>query len=138
MRKLSALISVLVCCSVLGSCQYDLYGGKRPFNYGAAKWVCENPFVWFVIDPNVEDYYSPKGEIQVNNETLRFQLFFGHGTNEVSFKIIKHYGLGDKRLELSGECAFSPEKLIVTIDRETDTTFDGQYSILIFTRISTE
>lgn len=138
MRKIIVLICIGACCIALSSCNYDLYYGKRPFDYGAAKWICEEPSAWFVVDPNSEEYYRPKGEIQLNNETMQFELFFIVETNFVAFQIIMDSSLNDEPLELKGECEFSPQNLTVKVDQETDTIFNGQYDILIFTRTSTE
>lgn len=37
---------------------------------------------------------------------------------------------------LSGSCAFSSDKLIVTVDKESDTLLNGCYDTLVFVRTS--
>lgn len=120
---LLAAISILLC-----SCNFDRYDGKRPFDYGAAKWVCEEPTAWFVVNPDAEDYYSPKGEVTVNDETLKFELIFVHETNTVFFNT------ETSEIGFDGECEFSSEKLIIKVDKQTDTLFGGRYDELVFVR----
>jgi hypothetical protein len=41
-------------------------------------------------------------------------------------------------LLLKGTCEFNPEELIVTIDKETDAIFDGQFDSITFVSNPTE
>ena len=135
------LVGLVALCLLLSGCNFDIYGGKRPFDYGAAQWVCENPSAWFVVNPDDEDYYCPKGEVCVDDKTLQFELIFVTGTDLVFFKIINtsaaYYG-GYRDAGFDGECTFSSSEFVITIDKETDTVFGGQYDTLTFTRISSE
>lgn len=135
-----AVLSVVLILAFIG-CNFDPYYGKRPFDYGAATWVCENPSAWFVVNPDVDDYYQPEGEIQLNDETMQFKLFFVPETNLVFFVIIKNSVSNNEECYDSGfdgECIFSPEKLVIKVDKDTDTVFDGQYDELVFTLTPTE
>ena len=42
------------CCAVLLLCACDPYDGYRPYDYGEAKWVCEEYDAWFLIDENLK------------------------------------------------------------------------------------
>lgn len=126
-------ILALVCCVILMgiclvSCSIDPYSGKRPYDYGAAKWVCEDPQIWFVVDPDADVYYDPKGEIQVGDRTYSITLYFVDGSKTVLFDI------AETDYELEGECEFYPDKLVVKVDKKRSTLFDGKYEELIFNR----
>ena len=120
------LITFLLCLFFCG-CNFDTYYGKRPFDYDNAIWICENPCGWFLIDHNEDEYYNPKGEIEIDEKKIRIQLFFIHETEYV----ILSDGLG---ADTFGECIFSPQKLIIKVDKEDDAIFEGKYDELIFIR----
>jgi len=50
---------------LLTSCNIDLYAGKRPADFGKAKWICDTPVAWFSVDENATD--EAKGEIIIND-----------------------------------------------------------------------
>jgi hypothetical protein len=136
LRKCIAILIVLsIIC--LTSCNFDPYGGTRPIDYGETCWVCENPPANFTVDPLLEDYYYPEGEIKINNNLLKFKMYFIHGTNEVLVKIIDEYSSAQAPADIvgfDGYCTFSKDKLIIKIDKETDNLFNGKYNELIFVR----
>lgn len=105
------------------------YSGKRPYDYGKATWVCESPDAWFIVNASEddEDFIYPKGEITIGNKTIKFTLSFGHG------KAAAFMDENDDVI-LLGTCKFSSEKLIITVDKETDTLLDGQYDTITFVR----
>ena len=107
----------------------DFYSGKRPYDYGKATWVCESPDAWFIVNTPEDDerFVYPKGEIAVGDKTIKFTLSFGH-SNVASFTDKNH------NVILRGACKFSPEKLIITVYKETDTIFNGQYDTITFVR----
>ena len=63
----------LVCffAVILSGCMCDPYAGKRPSDYDDAKWVCEEPNIWFEVNSDEEESYYPKGEIVYNNQTIQ-------------------------------------------------------------------
>lgn len=138
MRKISVLLAVIICCVVLSSCNFDPYYGKRPIDYGAAKWVCEEPEAIFIVDPEAEDYYSPKGEVCWNDEALPIQFFFVHETNRVLVHEIVAENSDKEPLEFDGDGEFSEYEFIMHIDKEKDTFFEGQYDTLTFKRTDLE
>mgnify|MGYP000758587523 CR=1 FL=1 len=141
MQKVLSIAFACLLCFGLSSCNFDLYYGKRPFDYGAAKWVCDEPSIWFVIDPDAKEYYNPYGEIEINNQAMICRFFFIQGTNQLFIQIEGNDTAGSTEYlncEMSCECEFSSEKMIATIDKEKDTIFNGQYTELVFTRIPTE
>ena len=141
MRKAFALILGVILALSLGGCNYDLYSGKRPYDYGAAKWVCEEASVWFTVDPDAKEYYSPEGEIQIGDQTKPCKLFFIHQTDQVSLTILKTERPNDNELydgELEGVCTFSPDRLVIKVDTGNDTIFGGKYEELIFVRTPIE
>ena len=128
MKKIILVLVILSFLLLIG-CNIDPYDGERPFDYGDAEWVCEDPLAYFVIDADSEEYYSPRGEICLDDQLVEFQLIFVHGTDKVFLNVTSR----DVSGELNGECVFSPEKLIIIVNKETDTLFYGKYDELIFT-----
>lgn len=126
-------ILVLIMCS----CTFDPYSGRRPSDYGNAKWVCEELNAWFAVDLSQEDDGDPKGELELDGNRYPIKLYFIHQTNQV-FLVVMKSNLIDENTdmgELWGECSFSKEKLIIHInDPERDTLFDGKYESLSFYR----
>lgn len=96
----------------------DPYAGKRPFDYGVAKWVSRDPEIWFKIDENDREMFNEyfDGFIEINNEFVGIEVFFdkwdGFYISEKSNSIDAPF--------TRGTCKFSPEKLEVTIDKEAD------------------
>ena len=132
MKKAAVFICIFTCCFFLSNCNYYMYEGKRPYDYGAAKWVCQNPSAFFIVNPEDEEYYCPKGEMELDGQVVPFELGFTIKTNTVRFHFEGEYH--DYR-SFTGTCVFSPEKLIVKIDRDIITLFPDQYDELIFTRM---
>ena len=92
MKKNVVLLFICVILIMCG-CGYDRYYGKRPFDYGEAKWVCEEPSAWFVIEPESEDFTHPKGEIVWNKQT---------------FSVEYHFSSRIQRIESGIHCATAP------------------------------
>ena len=138
LRKILMVVLSVILIFVMSGCNYDLYYGKRPFDYGAATWVCESPSAWFVVNPEDDEYYSPKGEIICDNQTCRVKFRFVHGTNEVLIYIERDKLSGVSRYEICGKCKFSPEKFVIKIDKDRDDFFNGQYDEWVFIRTPAE
>ncbi|MBE5928288.1 MAG: hypothetical protein E7267_02795 [Lachnospiraceae bacterium] len=142
MHKLLIVVLSIVLIFVISGCNYDLYYGKRPFDYGAATWVCEEPSAWFVVNPDDDEYYYPKGELVVDNQTHQVGFCFVHGTNQVivyfrnSNNSSKYSGYD---YVLSGECIFSSEEFVINVfkDRE-DSLLNDYYDKLVFIRTPTK
>lgn len=118
----------------------DPYYGERPYDYGNAKWVCDSYNVWFEIDVSNEDIRRQKGEIEIDGVVYPCIILFAMQTDIVDIYI-------DYPLEallfnaaemnngiIAGECDFSPETLVIHVDREKDTLLNGKYETLTFHR----
>lgn len=138
MRKFMTWICVAVFCFTISGCGFDPYYGKRPFDYGEAKWTCDAPLAWFIVDPYADDYDSPTGVVQVNNQTIQFRLIFVHETNLVFFQTIDAGTAEYNNAELTGECVFSSTKFTIKVDTKTDSIFNGQYEELVFKKTLAE
>lgn len=125
---MGCILLVLITC---GGCVIatDFYAGKRPYDYGKATWVCESPDAWFVVNTQEDDkdYIYPQGEIAIGNKIIKFTISFGHGE-------VASFTDEDDNVILQGTCKFSPEKLIITVDKESDKLFNGQYDTITFVR----
>lgn len=117
---LASLIVAIVSLLVILSCHdeenfdmedigHDPYAGKRPFDYGVAKWVSRDPEIWFKIDENDREMFNEyfDGFIEINNEFVGIEVFFdkwdGFYISEKSNSIDAPF--------TRGTCKFSPEKL---------------------------
>ena len=130
MKKMFTVSCILLVLITLGGCVVatDVYTGKRPYDYGEATWVSESPDAWFIVaSQEDEDVIYPKGAFTIGSETIRFTLSFGHG-------IVAEFTDENDDEILLGTCEFSPEKLIITVDKKTDTLFDGGYDTITFVR----
>ncbi len=137
MKKLAVFLIMVPVLLIMNGCNFDPYDGKRPFDYGAAKWISEEPSAWFVVDPDDDEYYYPKGEIVIDNQAIQVRFRFINQTNRIFIDLINSNnssnitGYNDV---IDGECTFSPEKLIIKIEPEKDTLFHGQYDTITFVR----
>ena len=129
--KKTLIACILLILITLGGCTIavDFYSGKRPYDYGKATWVSESPDAWFIVNTPEEDenFMFPKGEIAIGVKTVKFTLSFGYGKT-ASFTDEN----GD--MILLGMCEFSSEKLIITVDKEKDTLFNGRYDTITFVK----
>ena len=129
LKKLLIISAILLMLMTFGGCVIatDFYSGKRPYDYGEATWVCESPDAWFVVNASEDDenFIYPTGEIAIGNKIIQFTLSFGHG------KVACFMDENDDVI-LLGTCKFSSEKLIITVDKETDTLFNGRYDTITF------
>lgn len=136
---------VFLCCilTLLITCACDPYSGKRPFDYGRATWICEEYSIWFCVDMEQEDYYYPKGKIQLNGNIYFCKFYFIHQTNQVSISVypLEYENISDAALdtnfmfgELHGECKFSEDSFVLFVDEARDTVFDGRVDQMIFVR----
>ncbi len=131
MEKAIAMGCILLMLITCGGCVIatDFYAGKRPYDYGKATWVCELPDAWFVVNTpeDDKDYIYPQGEIATDNKNIKFTISFGHGE-------VASFADENDNVILLGTCRFSPEKLIITVDKESDKLFNGQYDTITFVR----
>lgn len=134
MKKIAALLGVLVVILNLIGCNYDPYADKRPSDYGDSIWICELPSSWFVVDLSIEDYYDPEGEITVDGVIYRCKLYFIHQTNQVCIDVLSPAKSNKKMGEIWGECTFSEKSLIIYINHERDTIYNGKYETISFFR----
>jgi len=108
----------------------DYHSGKRPTDYGRAKWISESPDIWFIVkDPDIYgENLKSEGEIKVGGESISFTQWFDMGKSV-------YFSDGDQEL-FSGSCKFSPEKLVVKIYKDKDKVFNGEVDEIVFIRTS--
>ncbi len=136
MKRVCFLCLVLIISVFLTSCTWDPYSDKRPFDYGDAQWVCEDPYLCFTVDTTEENYYYPKGEIRINDSTYPCEFNFIHQTNQLYVVVYKseNFSIKNRLGEIEGECDFSSDVLVFHIDKNRDTIFDGKYDTMTFYR----
>ncbi|MDD3383013.1 MAG: hypothetical protein PHT83_05920 [Bacilli bacterium] len=117
---------------------YDRYSGKRPIDYPLTKWESELPNITFIV-PSIDELNNNElelsGSINLVGETKEITVWFPN-TNLVVIKEISEDLYLNSWLE--GSCNFSPENLIVTISKDNDTLFNGQYETITFVRSDLE
>lgn len=74
-KQIKLALAIVLCA---GFCACDINTGKRPYDYPPARWVCEEPNVWFEVDEGKYCY----GEITVDGKTTEIAVCFLNG-NEV-------------------------------------------------------
>ena len=134
MKKAGFLCLLLILTAIFTSCFWDPYSDKRPFDYGDAQWVCEELPIYFTVDTEEEEYYYPKGKIEIDGVIYPCEFFFIHKTNELGINVYKTEDLSPDNLlgEIDGDCDFFPDTLVFHIDKKWDTIFDGKYETLTF------
>jgi len=134
MKKIFLLIFISV--FVLCSCQYDLYAGKRPFDYPSTKWVSAEISAWFAIMEDDGFYNAPIGEMIIYDRATTIEVRFTHGTNQIH--IYKKYGFAndqsDRILLFEGTCKFSPEELKIKVVKNNDAILTELPNEIVFVR----
>lgn len=133
MKKIIIFIYITIVLLNLSACNYDPYSGRRPYDYGDARWSCDLIDAYFTVDLSKEDYYYPEGEMKINNTIYKFKLYFVHQTNQIFLSVFENKS-NLKIGELCGECSFSEKTLTIEVDSKRDTIFDGRYPTIIFIR----
>lgn len=146
MKKILSGIMTVVIIFVLSGCEdvlrwipnfgYHPYGGERPNDYPPAKWISETPDLWFEIPLFDDSSGRPEryeGQLTIDGQGEVIYVAFGYIDQ---IYIVKEND--DEPYTLEGHCKFSPEKLVVTVDKEKDTLLHGQYDTLTFVRYLSE
>lgn len=134
-----AIVFMLSGCDILRwipNFGYHPYVGERPYNYPPARWISETPDFWFdipIIDESSDYPDRYKGQLTVDGHSDVIYVAFGY-IDQIYF--VKESD--DKLYYLNGNCEFSPEKLVVTVDKETDTLLNGQYDTITFVRCESD
>lgn len=131
--KFFALLLIPV---LLTSCFLVTNVSKRPYFYGDAKWISEDPDIFFIVDNSMEYSWYLRGEVIYDGEIRLCVFSFIDNTDQVHVFIIddidKPY-LDAGIAGLFGVCSFSEEKLEIKVDKG-DTLFNGEYETLTFYR----
>lgn len=135
-RFIIVLLTISLSLAITG-CNYDKYDGKRPFDYGEAKWVCSDPNAWFYVHPDAEDYHTPTGELTLDDKVIDFKLTFPPETDLVTITAETNGNSKGFTLTTSGKCTFSPNEFTITIDKQGDEIFEGKCDRLVFVKENT-
>ena len=141
MKKLVIVVFCILIC--LTGCQFDPYSDQRPPDYGNAFWLCDEFNIWFVVDTEREDYYCPEGEIEIDDTAYFCKFYFIHQTNQLLISIypLEYANIPDESRNRSakigtieGECTFSENSFVFTIDAVKCDIFDEKPTQLTFQR----
>lgn len=143
-RLTAAVISVLLCASLLIGCtslpfdirryipgNADPWSGDRPTDYPNSRWESTAPAMWFAVpeEENEEGDISPAGEATLEGETIGFTMSFDRAIS------VFFYGDDGQGVILSGSCYFGENEMILEVDKDSDTLFHGAYDLITFTRV---
>lgn len=116
-------------------CKQDYYGNVKPQAYGPAKWVSDEPNMWFEVTTPPDDN-SPfdvplHGEMVLDDKIVKIAVFF-NPANSIDIAIEK--GKDQYEGSLLGLCKFGSEKLRVKVYKDRDELFNGKYRKITFVR----
>ena len=85
-KRIACLFLILSFLELCG-CMWDPYSGKRPFDYGEARWISEEGDMYF----NVEDEYTNPltGKIEISGKLYVCEYWFIHQTNQLSIDVFE-------------------------------------------------
>ena len=111
----------------------DINAGKRPYDYPPAKWVSEEPKMWFEIGESDNNPYALLEEINgylvLDGQNIEIEVFFDYGVG-VFFSEKGYY-----EPFTMGICKFFPDKLVVQIYKERDNFLNGLCDTITFIRV---
>ena len=135
MKKCFVIAIAILIFVLLSGC--DMHSGERPYDYPPAIWVSEKPKMWFEIGEFAgRSAESPPlmiyGNLLLDGQSIEIEVFFDKGSG-VYFTYPANQDATD-RLTTRGSCTFSPDKLVVKIDKERDKFLNGKYKTITFIR----
>lgn len=128
-KHISVILTIVVVLALFSGCQF--YGnrivgqGKRPTNFLGTIWVSKDPDIWFEVIGEQNGSRELKGYINKNGVLHDINL----GINGGGMIII-----GPPESGLTGQCEFYTHKLVIEVDKESDTLFNGAYDTIVFER----
>ena len=111
-RAAQCMAAALLCMLLLCAC--DPYDGYRPYDYGEAKWVCEEYGAWFTVKE--AENFQCYGEVVVDGEVREISVRFLKSV----FVAITPYEIVDGHTNpdyenpyWEGEAKFRPTELVL-------------------------
>ena len=131
------MLCVMFVCTC--GCNWNLFVGKRPPDYGDGVWICEEPKITYTVkmEYNEEEKMDIPESYAVTyingNEVF---LDFGFIGNAIRIYELKSVEPKEDTGEtfLNGTCKFSKTKFTIKVDTESDILFNGEYDELVFVR----
>lgn len=131
LKRIISVILLSVTILIFSGC--ILHQGERPTDYGPAKWISNDPNIWFEVletdDKLGTNRMSPIGQIILGNRSIDFTMHFDGGIT-----VYFYNADGKSGLLFSGTCNFSIDNLIVKINKNKDTVFNGEIDQIVFKR----
>lgn len=105
-KQIKLALAIVLCA---GFCACDINTGKRPYDYSPAKWVCEEPNVWFEVDEEKQCY----GEVHIGRKTISIALFFesGSGVQILPIEAVEQSPIDGTHILWSGQAKFSKTEM---------------------------
>ncbi len=133
-KALCLTIILLIIMGIFSGC--DVYSGRRPYDYGAATWVCSEPYMEYCVTEYTYggsvEYTDFIDVLKIENSDEEYEILFSYGD---AAYIWKKYGNSyETDCLLTGSCRFSGKRFKIIVDKESDKLFDGKYDQLVFVR----
>lgn len=93
--------------------------------------------MWFDVESPYEDaskVVEMEGQLVVDGECVSVVVCFDY-TDKI---YIRRKEAKNTPCVLKGSCAFSPDVLVVKVEKETDSLLNGKYDTITFVRTETE
>lgn len=134
MKRILIICLTFLLFTLFHGCNFIPHQGERPFDYPPARWISENPNIWFDVvshDGNPSRRSEPKGKVELTGRSVEIIVGF-----DITNRIFVRENINASNPQgFNGTCKFNPEKLIVTVNKEKDTLFHGEYDTITFIRI---
>lgn len=135
MCKIKRVILVILCLAMivttLAGCQTGYYTARQPKMSETDIWISEDPAGYFIWD---NEYVGHMGEILLDGELYPFEILFDQGTGSELYKRDGLETTPDRTKLLSADCKFSPDKLVLKIDKFDGFLYSDYYDKIIFER----
>ena len=125
-RLISALSFFIILSMIMTGC-VDLHAGKRPFDYPNSVWVCEDPYIYIVVD----EHKITESYLRIGDELQQFDLCFdfGRGVDALKLDIAV---VEEESFLFQGECEFGKDRFTITLTK--DNLWNWKYQKLTFVR----
>ena len=131
-EKMFFMLSIIA-LMVIGCCPNPyptLHSGKKPDDYGPAKWVCGEPDIWFqVLDEaslKKKWYAKVVGEINFGDEVYPVSVLFTDAETVLFQTYRGEYYDDNKESLIVGQGIFTPDTLIVKVSGREGVFFRGE------------
>ena len=130
-------------------CGCDIFIYQQPSHYEGSIWVCKDPAITFYVSDSDDSELPTSTEDSIKNiqnqcdyailetKDQTVYLSFNFHGRMLFVAQLDEWGKEKEGEVLYGTCRYSKDQFTVTVDKETDQLFNGQYETLVFKRMET-